>query len=118
VLDYEFDSDDEWEEEEPGESVSSASEGEESGGEESGGEEGEEDGFFVPHGYLSEDEGERSESEGGGAPPGTQVREGPSISSLLITNVWWYTNFHSSHMWFTDTCVRPFISIAIFTRWD
>ena len=26
VLDYEFDSDDEWEEEEPGESVSSASE--------------------------------------------------------------------------------------------
>ncbi|CAI8014057.1 Chromatin assembly factor 1 subunit A [Geodia barretti] len=73
VLDYEFDSDDEWEEEEPGESVSSASEGEESGGEESGGEEEGEDGFFVPHGYLSEDEGERSESEEGGGLPGTQM---------------------------------------------
>ena len=45
----------------------------------------------MPHGYLSEDEGERSESEEGGGLPGTQVREDPSISSLLITTVWWYT---------------------------
>ena len=58
------------------------------GGEESGGEEEGEDRFVVLHGYLSEDEGERSESEEGGGPPGTQVREDPSISSLLITTVW------------------------------
>ena len=38
--------------------------GDDDSGEESA-EEGDEDGFFVPHGYLSEDEGERSESEGG-----------------------------------------------------
>ncbi|XP_064609248.1 chromatin assembly factor 1 subunit A-B-like [Liolophura sinensis] len=57
LLDYEVDSDDEWEEEEPGESLS-ASEGEEEKEEnkEEDGEE-EEDGWLVPHGYLSEDEG-------------------------------------------------------------
>ena len=38
--------------------------GEDDSGEDSADDE-EEDGFFVPHGYLSEDEGERSDSEGG-----------------------------------------------------
>ena len=37
--------------------------GEDDSGEESV--EEEEDGFFVPHGYLSEDEGDRSDAEGG-----------------------------------------------------
>ncbi|XP_062251164.1 chromatin assembly factor 1 subunit A [Platichthys flesus] len=53
LLDYEVDSDEEWEEEEPGESLSH-SEGED---EEEGGEDDDDnDGFFVPHGYLSDDE--------------------------------------------------------------
>ncbi|XP_078367625.1 uncharacterized protein LOC144651533 [Oculina patagonica] len=55
LLDYEVDSDDEWEEEEPGESLSD-SEGEDEGdGDDDNNED--EDGFFVPHGYLSDDEG-------------------------------------------------------------
>ncbi|KAG7514682.1 hypothetical protein JOB18_039975 [Solea senegalensis] len=63
VLDYDVDSDEEWEEEEPGESLSH-SEGED---EEEGGEDDDEDddGFFVPHGYLSDDEGALDEEEGG-----------------------------------------------------
>ncbi|XP_047442749.1 chromatin assembly factor 1 subunit A [Mugil cephalus] len=63
LLDYEVDSDEEWEEEEPGESLSH-SEGED---EEEGGEDDDEDddGFFVPHGYLSDDEGALEEEEGG-----------------------------------------------------
>ncbi|XP_069353367.1 chromatin assembly factor 1 subunit A [Eulemur rufifrons] len=54
LLDYEVDSDEEWEEEEPGESLSH-SEGDDD--DEVGEDEDEDDGFFVPHGYLSEDEG-------------------------------------------------------------
>ncbi|XP_012727122.2 chromatin assembly factor 1 subunit A [Fundulus heteroclitus] len=63
LLDYEVDSDEEWEEEEPGESLSH-SEGEE---EEEGGEDDDEedDGFLVPHGYLSDDEGALEEEDGG-----------------------------------------------------
>ncbi|XP_075895576.1 chromatin assembly factor 1 subunit A [Nelusetta ayraudi] len=61
LLDYEVDSDEEWEEEEPGESLSH-SEGED---EEEGGEDDDDDGFFVPHGYLSEDEGGLEEEDGG-----------------------------------------------------
>ena len=89
LLDYEVDSDDEWEEEEPGESLSHSegvsdqknslycvSEGmyvsepdcvtwllqedEEEGAEAEGGDnddDEDDDGFFVPHGYLSNDEG-------------------------------------------------------------
>ena len=62
VLDYEFDSDEEWEEE-PGESLSQ-SELEDDGSEA----EDEADGFVVPHGYLSEGEGgkECDEEDGGG----------------------------------------------------
>ncbi|XP_061894667.1 chromatin assembly factor 1 subunit A isoform X1 [Entelurus aequoreus] len=63
LLDYEVDSDEEWEEEEPGESLShSEGEDEEEGGEE---DEDEDDGFLVPHGYLSDDEGALEEEEGG-----------------------------------------------------
>ncbi|XP_075401206.1 chromatin assembly factor 1 subunit A isoform X2 [Tenrec ecaudatus] len=54
LLDYEVDSDEEWEEEEPGESLSH-SEGDDD--DEPGEDEDDDDGFFVPHGYLSEDEG-------------------------------------------------------------
>ncbi|XP_058756126.1 chromatin assembly factor 1 subunit FAS1-like [Vicia villosa] len=61
-LDYEVSSDEEWEEEEPGESLSDCEKDEEKDEEEcqeecskSDGES--EDGFFVPDGYLSEDEG-------------------------------------------------------------
>ncbi|ELV09300.1 Chromatin assembly factor 1 subunit A [Tupaia chinensis] len=54
LLDYEVDSDEEWEEEEPGESLSH-SEGDDD--DDAGEDEDEDDGFFVPHGYLSEDEG-------------------------------------------------------------
>ncbi|XP_038066952.1 chromatin assembly factor 1 subunit A-like [Patiria miniata] len=59
LLDYEVDSDDEWEE--PGESLSH-SEGEDDGEEvDDGGDS--DDGFFVPHGYLSESEGCEDEEE-------------------------------------------------------
>nr|XP_044991250.1 chromatin assembly factor 1 subunit A isoform X2 [Jaculus jaculus] len=54
LLDYEVDSDEEWEEDEPGESLSH-SEGDDD--DDLGEDEDEDDGFFVPHGYLSEDEG-------------------------------------------------------------
>ncbi|KAH0625852.1 hypothetical protein JD844_034188 [Phrynosoma platyrhinos] len=60
LLDYEVESDEEWEEEEPGESLShSEGDDDEDGGEE----EDEDDGFFVPHGYLSEDEGVTEECD-------------------------------------------------------
>eukprot|EP00850_Spirogloea_muscicola_P014631 SM000106S13979 [mRNA] locus=s106:354066:365445:+ [translate_table: standard] len=56
ALDYTIDSDDEWEEEEPGESLS---ESEKDDDEDDKGDatEDEADGFMVPDGYLSEDEG-------------------------------------------------------------
>ncbi|NXD31169.1 CAF1A factor, partial [Spelaeornis formosus] len=54
LLDYEVDSDEEWEEEEPGESLSHSEEDDEEEGED----EDEDEKKFVPHGYLSEDEGE------------------------------------------------------------
>ncbi|KAK7394636.1 hypothetical protein VNO78_15169 [Psophocarpus tetragonolobus] len=57
-LDYEVSSDEEWEEEEPGESLSDCDKDEEECQEEcSKSDEESEDGFFVPDGYLSEDEG-------------------------------------------------------------
>ncbi|KAJ6654460.1 hypothetical protein lerEdw1_006881 [Lerista edwardsae] len=60
LLDYEVESDEEWEEEEPGESLSH-SEGDED--EDGGEEDDDDDGFFVPHGYLSEDEGVTEECD-------------------------------------------------------
>uniref|UniRef100_A0A672K679 Chromatin assembly factor 1 subunit A-like n=1 Tax=Sinocyclocheilus grahami TaxID=75366 RepID=A0A672K679_SINGR len=62
LLDYEVDSDEEWEEEEPGESLSH-SEGDDD--DEGGDDDDDDDGFFVPHGYLSEGEGALEEDEGG-----------------------------------------------------
>ncbi|KAM6041826.1 chromatin assembly factor 1 subunit A isoform 2-T4 [Chlamydotis macqueenii] len=67
LLDYEVDSDEEWEEEEPGESLSH-SEGDD---EEEGEDEDDDDGFFVPHGYLSEDEGVTEECD----PENKKVRQ-------------------------------------------
>ncbi|KAM3938827.1 chromatin assembly factor 1 subunit A [Leptodactylus fuscus] len=61
LLDYEVDSDEEWEEEEPGESLSH-SEGDEDDDDTKEDDE-DDDGFFVPHGYLSEDEGGVSDEE-------------------------------------------------------
>ncbi|XP_055778451.1 chromatin assembly factor 1 subunit A-like [Salvelinus fontinalis] len=73
LLDYEVDSDEEWEEEEPGESLSH-SEGEDN---DEGGEndDDDEDGFFVPHGYLSDGEGALEEEEEGGDPEKQKVRQ-------------------------------------------
>ncbi|XP_024039648.1 chromatin assembly factor 1 subunit FAS1 isoform X2 [Citrus clementina] len=57
-LDYDIDSDEEWEEEEPGESLSDCEkDGDEEGCSKADDEDESEDGFFVPDGYLSEDEG-------------------------------------------------------------
>ncbi|KAG2404202.1 hypothetical protein LR48_Vigan03g037600 [Vigna angularis] len=67
-LDYDVSSDEEWEEEEPGESLSDCDKDEEDCQEEcSKSDEESEDGFFVPDGYLSENEGaqvDRKEMEG------------------------------------------------------
>ncbi|XP_077129179.1 chromatin assembly factor 1 subunit A isoform X1 [Ranitomeya variabilis] len=62
LLDYEVDSDEEWEEEEPGESLSH-SEGDEDDDDAKEDDDEDDDGFFVPHGYLSEDEGGVSDEE-------------------------------------------------------
>ncbi|XP_050940409.1 chromatin assembly factor 1 subunit FAS1 isoform X1 [Cucumis melo] len=61
-LDYDVDSDEEWEEEDPGESLSDCDKDDEESLEEEGcakaeDDEESEDGFFVPDGYLSENEG-------------------------------------------------------------
>ncbi|XP_073688829.1 chromatin assembly factor 1 subunit A-like [Garra rufa] len=72
LLDYEVDSDEEWEEEEPGESLSH-SEGDDD--DEGGDDDDDDDGFFVPHGYLSEGEGALEEDEEGGDPEKQKVRQ-------------------------------------------
>ncbi|KAJ9176069.1 hypothetical protein P3X46_011419 [Hevea brasiliensis] len=57
-LDYDIDSDEEWEEEDPGESLSDCDkDDEEQSLEEGCSKDDDEDGFFVPDGYLSENEG-------------------------------------------------------------
>ncbi|KAI4342863.1 hypothetical protein MLD38_027430 [Melastoma candidum] len=58
-LDYDVDSDEEWEEDDPGENLSDYNEDDEETLEDCSkvDEEESEDGFFVPDGYLSEDEG-------------------------------------------------------------
>lgn len=60
ILDYEVDSADEWEEEEPGESLHGSDDEKEK---ESDDEYEVDNGVFVPHGYLSEDEGDEEENE-------------------------------------------------------
>ncbi|XP_042886312.1 chromatin assembly factor 1 subunit A-B-like [Penaeus japonicus] len=61
IFNYEYDSDEDWEEEETGESLSD-SEGEEKEEEEGDQYEVDND-FFVPHGYLSDDEGKSDQEE-------------------------------------------------------
>ncbi|KAF7805286.1 chromatin assembly factor 1 subunit FAS1 [Senna tora] len=62
-LDYDISSDEEWEEEDPGESLSDCDkDDEESLDECSKSDDESEDGFFVPDGYLSEDEGAQVDS--------------------------------------------------------
>lgn len=73
LLDYEVDSDDEWEEEEPGESLShSEGDDDDEGGEN---DDDDDDGFFVPHGYLSDGEGALEEEEEGGNLEKQKVRQ-------------------------------------------
>ncbi|XP_045596735.2 axoneme-associated protein mst101(2) [Procambarus clarkii] len=62
IFDYEYDSDDDWEEEETGESLSD-SEGEEKEEEGDGDQYEVDNDFFVPHGYLSDDEGRSDEED-------------------------------------------------------
>ncbi|KAI9103183.1 chromatin assembly factor 1 subunit A-domain-containing protein [Phlyctochytrium arcticum] len=54
VLDYEYDSEAEWEDEEPGEELCSDEGGEDEDGSDAG---DDENNWLVPHGYLSDDEG-------------------------------------------------------------
>ncbi|XP_025696408.1 chromatin assembly factor 1 subunit FAS1 isoform X1 [Arachis hypogaea] len=62
ILDYDANSDEEWEEEEPGESLSDCDKDEDESPEDCPkSDEESEDGFFVPDGYLSEDEGAQAE---------------------------------------------------------
>ena len=53
-IDYEVDSDDEWEDEPDGESICDSEKGDLE--EETVNDDNEDDGFFVPHGHLSDDE--------------------------------------------------------------
>ncbi|CAI2733680.1 unnamed protein product [Schistosoma spindalis] len=79
-LDYSIDSDDEWEEEEPGESITQSDNEEEEDEDEEKGED-DDDQFFVPHGYLSDDEGVAVE-EGDGPIPDEmkQLRQQLSVA--------------------------------------
>ncbi|CAL8084048.1 unnamed protein product [Calicophoron daubneyi] len=75
-LDYSVDSDDEWEEEEPGESITqSENEEEEEEKEEGEDEEEDDDQFFVPHGYLSDDEGVGAEDAEEDAAAGEEMKK-------------------------------------------
>uniref|UniRef100_A0A0X3PNJ8 Chromatin assembly factor 1 subunit A n=1 Tax=Schistocephalus solidus TaxID=70667 RepID=A0A0X3PNJ8_SCHSO len=77
-LDYEVDSDDEWEEEEPGESITQSEDEED---EEVGDEDDDEDAkFLVPHGYLSDDEG--IDADGGGEEVGSGTSEPLEMKKL------------------------------------
>ncbi|XP_034241339.1 chromatin assembly factor 1 subunit A [Thrips palmi] len=60
IFDYEVDSADEWEEEEPGESLHGSDDEKDK---ESEDEYEVDNGIFVPHGYLSDDEGDAEENE-------------------------------------------------------
>ncbi|CAH8638899.1 unnamed protein product [Heterobilharzia americana] len=82
-LDYSADSDDEWEEEEPGESITQSDneEEEEEEEKEEDDDEDDDDNFLVPHGYLSDDEGVAAE-EGEGPIPDEmkQLRQQLSVA--------------------------------------
>uniref|UniRef100_A0A7N0TBS5 Chromatin assembly factor 1 subunit FAS1 n=1 Tax=Kalanchoe fedtschenkoi TaxID=63787 RepID=A0A7N0TBS5_KALFE len=92
-LDYDVDSDEEWEEEEPGESLSDCEKDEEDDSLEAGNGKGEEedeseDDFFVPDGYLSENEGVQDRLESDSSAEGIvssscQTEENEEIRVLL-----------------------------------
>ena len=94
-LDYDVDSDEEWEEEDPGESLSDCDKDDEENLEEEGcakaeDDEDSEDGFFVPDRYLSENEGvehDRMETndvdEVKSTPSSKQDMEGKELCSLF-----------------------------------
>ncbi|XP_015572224.1 chromatin assembly factor 1 subunit FAS1 isoform X2 [Ricinus communis] len=94
-LDYDVDSDEEWEEEDPGESLSDCDKDDEEQSLEEGclkdDEDESEDGFFVPDGYLSENEGvevdrletDLSVDEARGTPSCKQELENEEFRTLL-----------------------------------
>ncbi|XP_046441140.1 chromatin assembly factor 1 subunit A-like [Daphnia pulex] len=71
IFDYDVDSDDEWESVEPGESLTD-SEGE--GEEKEPADEYEVNEFLVPHGYLSDEEGEKDEDERALSPSAAKIK--------------------------------------------
>jgi len=74
LLDYDYDSDDDWEEEEPGEDLNAFSDEDEEEEEEE--EDSETEGWLVPDGYFSEDEGVgESDEEGSEAKKAEQKEE-------------------------------------------
>ncbi|KAJ3304769.1 Chromatin assembly factor 1, subunit A [Kappamyces sp. JEL0829] len=78
LFDYEFDSEAEWEEEEPGEDL--VSEPDEEDKDEI--DEDADDGWLVPHGYLSDDEGEADPELEGARPKSKELK--PKVISLLV----------------------------------
>ncbi|CAI0448453.1 unnamed protein product [Linum tenue] len=95
-LDYDIDSDEEWEEEDPGESLSDCDKDDEEehleeGSSKADDEEESEDGFFVPDGYFSENEGVQidrmdidiSVDEAKSSPSSTQDSESVEFYTLL-----------------------------------
>jgi chromatin assembly factor 1 subunit A len=56
MIDYDVDSDDEWEDEADGESIADSDKGDMEEDTLNGGDDEDDDGFFVPHGHLSDDE--------------------------------------------------------------
>ncbi|KFK40993.1 hypothetical protein AALP_AA2G071600 [Arabis alpina] len=93
-LDYDVDSDEEWEEEQAGESLSDCENDEEESLEEgcskADDEDDSEDGFFVPDGYLSEDEGVQVDrmdidpsEQDASSPPTKQDKESQEFRALL-----------------------------------
>ncbi|EDV21029.1 uncharacterized protein TRIADDRAFT_60375 [Trichoplax adhaerens] len=76
LVNYEYDSDGDWEEDDPGESLSQSENEAESDEDED-----DDDGFFVPHGYLSADEGVCSDENDGG-------NEGKSLQPVTKAKTW------------------------------
>ena len=78
LFDYEVDSDDEWEEEEPGELV----DGSDSEGSVKGDDYEIDNDFFVPHGYLSEDENDENEEQAIGSRGDVEMADGSGEKGL------------------------------------
>lgn len=64
IFDYEYDSDEDWEDVENGESLSDSENDAEEGGDEELNQYEVDNEFFVPHGYLSDGEGDNDDDEG------------------------------------------------------